>query len=65
MLNNIKELRGSRKLSLQALADKAECSKPHIWELEKGMRCPSLALAYRVSRALGYRDVTKVFPNPY
>lgn len=32
----VKQLRVARGMSLQALADKAGCTKPHLWDLENG-----------------------------
>lgn len=46
----LKELRLRRGVSLQAVADAVEASKPHIWELERGTsKNPSLDLLKKLS----------------
>jgi transcriptional regulator with XRE-family HTH domain len=50
----IKALRSQRQLSLQELADRAGCTKTHIWELEQGRsRNPTIEMAVSVANALG------------
>lgn len=50
----IKTLRAARQLSLQELADRAGCTKSHIWELEQGRsKNPTIGLAVSVANALG------------
>ncbi|MCF6337007.1 MAG: helix-turn-helix domain-containing protein [Gammaproteobacteria bacterium] len=52
----LKELRLNKGVSLQAVADAVEASKPHIWELERGTtKNPSLEL---ISKLASYFGVT-------
>lgn len=47
-------LREQHGLSLQDVADRAELSKSHIWELEQGRaRNPTVGTAVRLARAFG------------
>jgi transcriptional regulator with XRE-family HTH domain len=47
-------LREQRGLSLQAVAERADLSKSHIWELEQGRaRNPTVDTAVRLARAFG------------
>lgn len=46
----IKELRLKKGVSLQAVADAVDASKPHIWELERGTsKNPSLELVTKLA----------------
>ena len=48
------ETRALRGLSLQDVADRADMSKSHIWELEKGRSPnPTISTAIAICRALG------------
>jgi transcriptional regulator with XRE-family HTH domain len=48
------ELREQHGLSLQDVADRAELSKSHIWDLEQGRaRNPTVDTAVRLARAFG------------
>jgi transcriptional regulator with XRE-family HTH domain len=50
----LKRLRAKRQMSLQDLADKAGCTKPHIWEMENGHSCnPTIGTLSSLARALG------------
>ncbi|MEH3120223.1 MAG: helix-turn-helix transcriptional regulator [Methylorubrum populi] len=50
----MKELRVARGLSLQALADNANLTKSHVWELENGRaRNPTIGTAVSIATALG------------
>ena len=50
----LRELRASKKVSLQAVADAIGVSKPHVWELEKGKtRNPSLELLKKLAKYYG------------
>lgn len=52
----LKELRLNKGVSLQAVADAVDASKPHIWELERGTtKNPSLEL---ISKLASYFGVT-------
>lgn len=47
-------LRRARSLSLQDIADRAQLSKSHVWEMEKGRGAnPTIDTAVRVAAALG------------
>lgn len=50
MNNRLKELRGERGWSQQALAEKLDVSRQTINALEKGRYDPSLPLAFRIGR---------------
>ena len=59
MLNNsfgerLRQLRESKKLTLQNVADAVGCTKAYIWELEKrdGQR-PSAERVYALAKVLG------------
>ena len=50
----LRELRASKKASLQVVADAVGVSKPHIWELEKGKtKNPSLELLKKLAKYYG------------
>lgn len=63
--NRIKEIRKAKGMTLQQVADKAGTSRSAIWDIESFKFTPGVDLAYRISAALGYKNVLKVFPNPY
>ena len=49
--SKLKELRIKKGVSLQAVADAVDASKPHIWELERGTtRNPSLELVTKLAK---------------
>ena len=50
MNNRLKELRGERGWSQQALAEQLDVSRQTINALEKGRYDPSLPLAFRIGR---------------
>ena len=50
MNNRLKDLRGERGWSQQALAEKLDVSRQTINALEKGRYDPSLPLAFRIGR---------------
>jgi len=50
----LKELRLNKGVSLQAVADSVDASKPHIWELERGTtKNPSLELLSKLANYFG------------
>lgn len=50
LAEKLMQLRIARKVSLQAVADAVDVSKPHIWELEKGKtKNPSLELLTKLA----------------
>ena len=50
----IADLRKFRRMSLQAVADRAGLSKPHVWNLERGNTPnPGIETLNNVARALG------------
>lgn len=50
----LKELRLNKGVSLQAVADAVDASKPHIWELERGTtKNPSLELVSKLANYFG------------
>jgi transcriptional regulator with XRE-family HTH domain len=62
VLNNIKELRKVKKLSLDALADAIGVRKSTVWNLEQGLSYPQLDNAYKMAKVLnvGVYDVWPV-----
>ena len=49
-------LRAARKLhgmTLQEAADRAQITKSYLWELERGTRNPTIAVASRATRVFG------------
>jgi transcriptional regulator with XRE-family HTH domain len=48
----LKQLRNSKKLTLQQLAQKAGCTKSYISQLEKGTSSPSISMLGRLAEAL-------------
>ena len=53
MKNRLEELRRSRGLSQEELADALEVSRQTIISLEKGRYNPSILLAFRIARYFG------------
>lgn len=54
MASRMAERRGSLRLSLQEVGDRAGMSKSHVWELENGRsRNPTIGTAVAVANALG------------
>ncbi len=51
--NPVKVWRTHRNLTLQALADKAEISKPYLSQLESGKRSGSTDVLKKIAEALG------------
>jgi len=53
MHNRIQDMRKSKKMSLQDLADKSHISKAHIWELEQdGKTNPTLSTVLKLCESL-------------
>lgn len=53
MKNRLKELRGARGWSQQALAEQLDVSRQTVISLENGKYDPSLPLAFRIARLFG------------
>ena len=52
--SRVKELRAQRQLSLQQLAERAGCTKSHIWDIERGHAInPTINMAVGIANALG------------
>ena len=49
---NLKRVRLKRKLSLRAMGDLASLSGVYIWQIEAGIRNPSLAVVLKLADAL-------------
>jgi transcriptional regulator with XRE-family HTH domain len=60
-MNNVRECRKSKKMSLQQVASAAGTSKSYIYEIERFTSTPNVQLAYRIAKALRV-PVTKAFP---
>ncbi len=52
---NLKRLRLKRKLSLRAMGDAAEVSGVYVWQVEAGIRNPTLATIGKMADALGVK----------
>lgn len=52
MVNNIKDFRTKKGLSVKEFAEKANVSVSHLRKIEKGEGTPSLKLAVRIAKAL-------------
>lgn len=52
IVNNLKQMRRSKDITQQALADEAGCTRQTIIALEQNKYNPSLALALKLSRIL-------------
>ncbi len=48
----LRELRGERQLSQEALADKSGLHLNHVSYLERGIKSPSLIAVFQLARAL-------------
>lgn len=55
------EIRKSRGITQQELADKVGASRQTIFALEQGRYNPSLQLACRIAKVLGAKHVEDVF----
>ncbi len=53
MKNRLKELRGARGWSQQALAEHLDVSRQTVISLENGKYDPSLPLAFKIARLFG------------
>lgn len=53
MKNRLKELRGERGWSQQALAEQLDVSRQTVISLENGKYDPSLPLAFKIARLFG------------
>lgn len=60
MKTRMKELRGERGISQEALAEAVDVTRQTILFLEKGRYNPSLRLAWRISAVLG-RPIEEIF----
>jgi putative transcriptional regulator len=60
MKTRMKELRGERGVSQEALAEAVDVTRQTILFLEKGRYNPSLRLAWRISAVLG-RPIEEIF----
>lgn len=60
-MNNLKKIRKSQELTLEAVGDASGISKSHVYELEKGAE-PRIGTAYAVAKALGH-SVYDIWPD--
>jgi len=60
--NRIKELRESKKISLQDLCDFCDFEKPNLVRIEKGRTNPTLWTLFKISSALkiGLKDIVDI-----
>lgn len=52
IIMNIKEIRKSKKMSLEMLERKSGVSKSHINEVEKNYKIPSILVAIKIAKGL-------------
>jgi putative transcriptional regulator len=62
MKNRVKELRGERGLSQQALGDALGVSRQTIISIENGKYDPSLPLAFKIARMFGMK-IEQIFDD--
>lgn len=59
---NLKRVRLKRKLSLRAMGDLASLSGVYIWQIEAGIRNPSLAVVLKLADALEVKSSALLKP---
>ncbi|NRA29562.1 MAG: helix-turn-helix transcriptional regulator [Parvularculaceae bacterium] len=64
MINRLRELRESARMTQKSLGDAVDVSRQAINALETGKHAPSLDLAYKLA-ALFQCTVEDIFTNPY
>jgi transcriptional regulator with XRE-family HTH domain len=64
--NRIRQIRESRKLNLQSVAEPTGCSVPHLADLERGKRQLTLPWMQRIAKTFGVQTVDLLWPadNP-
>ncbi|QNL19387.1 helix-turn-helix transcriptional regulator [Hyphobacterium sp. CCMP332] len=62
MKNRVRELRGEKELSQQALGDRLGVSRQTIISIENGKYDPSLPLAFRIARLFG-EPIEQIFDD--
>lgn len=62
MKNRVRELRGEKELSQQALGDALGVSRQTIISIENGKYDPSLPLAFRIARLFG-EPIEQIFDD--
>lgn len=62
MKNRVRDLRGARGLSQQALGDRLGVSRQTIISIENGKYDPSLPLAFRIARLFG-EPIEQIFDD--
>lgn len=58
----IKELRLERRLTLEEVAERSDCSAGFLSQLERNRAAPSISMLYSIARALGV-SITLFFPE--
>lgn len=61
MKNRVRELRKDKNLTQEDLARKIDVTRQTIASLENGRYAPSIIVAYRITKILGYRLIEDVF----
>lgn len=64
MHTKITELRKALKMTQEGLAAKVDVTRQTIISLEQGKYNPSLALAYKITKALKKKRIEEVFTLP-
>ena len=62
MLNNMKDLRKKKNLTLRSLVNKTGLSIGSLCDIENGKNEPKILTAYKIAEGLNIGDVRRVFP---
>lgn len=61
MKNKVREIRQTKKMTQEELAKTIGVTRQTIASLENGRYSPSIIVAYRIVKVLGYRVIEDVF----
>jgi putative transcriptional regulator len=61
MKNRVREIRQEKDMTQQELADAIGVTRQTIASLENGRYSPSIVVAYRITKILGYKIIEEVF----
>jgi len=61
MKNKVREIRQSKKMTQEELAKTIGVTRQTIASLENGRYSPSIIVAYRIAKVLGYKLIEDVF----
>jgi len=60
---SVKKLREQKKMTQEALAERADIHTSYIGQIERGLRYPSLKTLFKIADALNVR-ITDLFKEP-